>query len=324
MRLTTLGIYCLSAFALFALTRTAEACSPDFFVHRTVFPPSGTASVPTNAEIRMGYFNGRSIGDPSVLVRPVGGQPIALEIRDADAGQYEPVRLVLAKPSEELLPNTTYEVLDRVVVDCQPNSGADSGLDCTRPEHAIVATFVTGATNDHTPPSFGGVKESTIGNKIVCDNGACCGPYSAVPVRLKWDPAADDGSPDLVRYHLYRNSAGTIAFDRPVARFWPSVAFSGKLLCSGLPHPGGGWPGAGIIEPGVHAVRAVDSAGNEDQNTATVDIPASCGSGESDASGCAISRRGPSRDISVLALLGGLLVGGSARRSRKRLRHLGA
>jgi hypothetical protein len=325
MRLATWSVCCLSAFALLALEQTAKACSPDFFVHRGVFPPSETAGVPTNTEIRLSYSNGRTIGDPSVLVRPVGGQPIALQIRAHDQGHYRPVRLIVAKPAEELLPNTTYEVLDRVVVGCRPNSGADSGVVCLQPDHAVVATFATGATKDATPPSFGGLKAATIGNKIVCENGGCCGPYSAVPVNLSWDPAIDDRSPDLVLYNVYRGDAGTKAVDQPVARYWRYVGLHGELLCSGSPDQNTGLPGSEIIEPGAYTVRAVDSAGNEDSNTAVVEISPPCGTaepdGETEASGCTISRAGSSRDVSGFALLGGLLLVGSARRPRRSLRH---
>jgi len=278
--------------------------------------------VPTNVEIRLSYFNGQPIGDPSVLVRPVGGQPITLDIRDHEGEESSSVRLVLAKPTEELLANTTYEVLDRVVYGCRPGSAPDSGADCLQPHHAVVATFVTGATKDQAPPSFGGVKVPTIHELLVCDSDGCCGPYSGVPVIFDWDPAADDHSPDLVRYNVYRSPAGTTAPGQPVARFKSDFPFMGELLCSGSRHPGAG-PGA-IIEPGVYAVRAVDSAGNEEQNTTVVEVPAACASAKPDASsepdasgGCTISRPRTLHGLSIFALLSGLLLARYARRSRQ-------
>jgi hypothetical protein len=130
-----------------------------------------------------------------------------------------------------------------------------------------------------------------------------------------------DRSPELLGYNVYRDAAGTTAIDQPVARFWHYVGLRGELLCSGSHQPNIGPPDTEIIEPGTYAVRAVDSAGNEDQNPAVVEIPAQCGSGapdsETEASGCTISRAGSSRDISGFALLGGFLLVGFARRPRR-------
>ena len=320
MRLAKVGILCLSAFTFFALEHDAQACSFTVNVSRAVFPPSGTEGVPTNAEIRLSYFNALPIGDPSVLVRPVGGQPITLDIRDHERGEFPSVRLVLAKPTEELLANTAYEVLDRVVVGCRP-SAAGSGADCLRPDHAVVATFVTGATKDQTPPSFSGVKVPKIENKVVCDDSSCCGPYSAVPIILDWDSAADDHSPDLVRYNVYRSPTGTTPPVQPIARFLTDFPFRGGLVCSGSPQQGGhGSPGLGMtIDPGMYAVRAVDSAGNEEQNTTEVEVPAACAGGEvpsESAGGCTMSRPPKSKSVSIFLLAAGLLLARYARRSR--------
>jgi hypothetical protein len=203
---------------------------------------------------------------------------------------------------------------------CRPNSGSDSAAICLQPDHAVVATFATGATKDVTPPTFGGLKAATVGNQIVSERS--CWPYSAVPAQLSWDAATDDRSPELVYYNVYRGSVGTTAVDQPVARYWWHVGLRGELLCSGSPEPNIGPRDIEVIESGTYAVRAVDSAGNEDQNTAVVEIPERCGSGhadsETDAFGCTISHAGSSRDISGFALLGGLLVG-FARRPRKSL-----
>jgi len=246
---------------------------------RLVFPASGAAGFPLNGEIRLTYRGGLK-DDPSVVVRPAGGQPISLELRDGgpdNDGVFASYgKVVLAKPLADLLPNTTYEVLDRVVNGCRTDSGADAGA-CFLAEPAVVSTFVTGASRDDAPPTFGGVSAVNIGALQVCDQSSCCGPYSGFPVTLGWSPATDDHDAAFVRYNVYSHSSDAGATGVIVARFLNASQLHGGIICTPPPYASGVINGGlGIALKGTYAVHAVDAAGNEDQNSAEVEVEKMC------------------------------------------------
>jgi hypothetical protein len=287
----------------------AHACSPPLpNVSREVFPRAGAAGLSLNTEIRLTY-RGNFMADPGVLVRPAGGQPVAIDLREVALNQDGwggRGKVVVAKAAADLLPDTTYEILDRVQLGCD-------GGDCLRPDPTVVATFVTGSSRDDTAPVFGGVKTVQIGMLAVCNGGACCGPYSGFGVTLTWDPAIDDHNTALVRYNVYGvdSSGGTTG--EVAARFIDAEQLFGAIVCRATGYSSG-IPGLGVAMKGTYMVRAVDAAGNEDQNGATVVVDKKCTGDDEDAQdpppdsgSCSIAKPHRSSPLLPLGLFGVLL-----------------
>jgi len=287
MRASALTFTGLLIIGFVGLEKATQACSYSDSIGREVFPASGAMGLPTNTEVRVAYYNGYGLSGSSVVVRPVGGPPIALDIVQGswpveDHGfAVRSAFTVLAKPIVPLLPNTTYEILDRVIAGCGLRMG-DAG-ECMQSDAAVVSTFVTGPARDDAAPVFAGGNGATTGSIGVCDSSACCGPYAALRVTLSWDPSSDDLSADFIRYNLYRAAEGDGGIGGIALRYVPGPQLSGALLCSGGPLIGYGIRGMGtILTPGRYAVRAVDAAGHEDQNAAVIEVRGTCAGPDND------------------------------------------
>jgi hypothetical protein len=289
--------------AVVAAPRPADACSPLTFSRMSTLPADGATGVPTNTQVAIEYAGSNAEAAlTQLVVRPMGGQGIAAPasvVAESGAGRV----LVLAKPASALTPNTKYEVLDKF-----PNLPCASSP-CAGAAH-VVATFTTGDGPDTKAPTFAGL--TSVPRKAQsCDNTACCGPYTAVELDLMWDPAT--GETGEVRYNVYSDNKLVLA------RVTSAKAF---IQCSGTgaqaTTPGAILFGTGSI--GQVYVRAVDLAGNEDDNfieflprllclefpgDAGVDVPDAPGSsapGTGTGGGCAVAGSGGGAGPALLLL----------------------
>ena len=246
MTCVALAIWCWDA-------RSAVACSGPWGVQaRSVFPPDGAIDVPLNVQPSITYRGDVGSLDTYFHVRPVGGLPVELE-RESSG---EPQRLVSsARLLSNLDPDTTYEMLDRVMVPC--NSWPD---ECILPGFQVVSTFTTGSSTDDTSPSFAGLG-ALSSQFLPASEEDTCGFYSSVTFMLTWSPASDDRPDEWVRYNVYDGA------NRRQIALLDSTHVTGEALCSGMADF---WPLEGLFSgpTGDYYVRAVDAAGNEDDNDA--------------------------------------------------------
>ena len=279
----------------------ADACSFAVGVfERRVIPSNDGVAVPVNAEIRVVYdvwfdIDPGGAFDGAVSVRPAGGANIdaAVETVMTDAR----VTLVV-RPAVPLEPNTTYEVLDSVSVPCQNWEPSN----CIDAEASVVATFETGTSADEVAPTFAGL--ASLGSSTDrSEEFNSCGEWASVTFSLRWDAATDDSEDDWILYNVYSHD-GTLEL-----AYAHSLGAAGEALCDGG-HPlfSQFWG-----QTGEYFVRAVDVAGNEDNNDVRFatklcsDVPPGDGDGgdggDSDDGGCSVpSRRGGAVWLVVLAL----------------------
>ncbi len=95
----------------------------------------------------------------------------------------------------------------------------------------------------------------------VCDNSACCGPYTVYQLSLQWNLGSDDRTSPYLSYNVYRDGK----------LFIPMV---GGDVLSGAQCGGG--PYGPDLPAGTYTVRAVDWAGNEDGNSRVQTVPNLC------------------------------------------------
>lgn len=240
----------------------AHACSGDAALHRRLVQPAdGAEGIPVNTEIRIQYTGASApevrTGLEGLAVRPVGGgDPIELtvETRPSDEGV-----VVVARPTAPLAVGAAYEILDRLADEWCVSDPCLS-------EPAVVATFTTSDVEDLVAPAFGGLVEVSA-SADECDSSACCGPYSVVSHGFGWEPANDDGPADQIRYNVYGPGGSLVAALVSSAR--------GYETCAGAP-TGDDEIGHFQVGPGEWSVRAVDLAGNEDDNEIVVQVEATC------------------------------------------------
>jgi hypothetical protein len=238
-----------SAVLVAIVPRVARACSlPSGTDRVAVVPLDGAVDVPTNAEIRV-YYNFGEYAATGDLERPV--DPIVRVVGGASIGVTSMWRLnpgwievIVLTPTDPLMPGTAYEILDTV-----------HGSMLTS-EHRVVATFTTGDGPDVTPPVFAGALPAGPSDLDVCDDTACCGPYVISRSALRWDAATDDHS--WLAYEV-----------EPFSRL--IYGNGAEWVCSGSHMFGGRALGAG-----PHRVRAIDLAGNTDDNDVWVTLTFSC------------------------------------------------
>lgn len=245
---STAACVAVGSIIVWACPRVASACSapgPGIFV-RTVDPPDGATGVPTNAEVLVRY-KGTFDLDPQVRIRQPGMPVLDADVKQISGFTLGDDELFIVRPTAALAANTTYEVLDRVTVPC---------TDCTLGGFEVVATFTTGTGTDTSPPDFAGLAslDSNQGQ-----NSGTCGDYTYLTFALSWKSASDDEPTAWLRYNVY-NTRGLIA-----ARV-SSDQITGETICSGRADFD---PLEADFEAGtgLYWVRAVDLAGNEDQNT---------------------------------------------------------
>lgn len=181
----------------------ALACSRpgSFLSARSVYPPGGTVGVPVNARLVVSYvWNDLPSGNNparNLGLRAAGGNPEDVVIISSEPERFRWARRAshIVKPRSELKPNTTYEVFDdNKRVNCSPYGDPR----CEEGSQVVFATFTTGSSSDRKPPSFEGLQSVEGGTSELCDQGACCGPYRYIKVKLNWNKATDDVS-DHVR-----------------------------------------------------------------------------------------------------------------------------
>ncbi|HEY8924140.1 MAG TPA: hypothetical protein VIU64_07140, partial [Polyangia bacterium] len=203
--------------------------------------------MPLNTAFVLTYNGSFTLSTSGIQLRPQGGAPVALE----------PVSLVggsslVVRPQAPLSPQTVYEVLDSYTVPCQ-------ATECNGGSPHVVATFTTGDASDLTPPTFGGLASITITPAMVPPLG-CISATDYYTFTLRWAPAADPGGAD-VRYHVYAGS-------ERLASFLSATSIQGSMAC--LVSAATWLPSSSWAKP--LTVRAVDLAGNEDQNQIAMSV----------------------------------------------------
>lgn len=210
--------------------RPAHACNIILKARRSaVVPHDGMQDVPTNTQIRIKYFpiftNDLLEILRNPIVRPAGGEAIEATIEVvlesgapvSDLQHWSPWEetWIIVQPREELAPNTTYEILDRFESSCHHRR-------CISENHAVVASFTTGAGPDQQAPHLTRITEITTAQHPATSGIACGSDFPYLSARLQWTPADDDRGPDQVQYHVYQDDAlmrafiGTPVYEEPL------------------------------------------------------------------------------------------------------------
>lgn len=225
--------------------------------------PAPDQHPPTNTRLVVSYE--LQATSPGFEV-PALGSDVAL--LDADgtlvAASVEVIgsRVVL-EPSEALLPNHAYQIVDRRTVPCGYPS--QNGCALTDEPHAF-ASFTTGTVTDTVAPMFSGVLSISIGQRVTCADVGCCGPFDEVPVTLSWSSGSDDLAGGDLRYNAYYRPDSTPEAVSLVAGLVAGTELRGLQSCSvGVSRSITGPIEAG---PGTYILRAVDWAGNETPSSA--------------------------------------------------------
>jgi hypothetical protein len=252
-----LGIAWLVAGSLLIHAPAAHACSRvgTGIQDRKVWP-AAQQGIPVNARLVVEYSTGASVEGFDV---PALGPDVALLDGDtpvATTFQLVGSRVVL-NPAATLLPNHAYSIADRRTVPCY---AIPSGCTLTDAPQ-VFASFTTGSAVDSTPPTFAGLAPPAVADRLVCDSGACCGPYDVVPVDLSWMTGSDDVAGSDLRYNLYALPDGGVPARSLLVGLADAMTLRGFETCAGP------FPGELELKPGRYMVRAVDWAGNEDQNS---------------------------------------------------------
>lgn len=268
---STLGV----ALALVSVAPRSHACSVAAagIRDRAVWP-SGDKALPTNGHLLITY--GASFDEhiadlgADLVVLDQAGAPVPMTRTRSGA------KIVLA-PEAALLPAHTYRIADRRRLPCTILDGT-----CGATNAAVeFATFTTGPAPDTQAPAAGGIVAASPGERRTCDSGSCCGSYETVPIAFTWAEGHDDVAGTDLRYNIYRQSGTTLV---PVARFQSRDFFySGWQTCRG------DTSGPDEVTPGAYVVRAVDYAGNEEENAVTRTFADQCGG----FIGCAVAAEKP-------------------------------
>jgi hypothetical protein len=243
------------AVLLASAPRIAGACEPlpPGIGYRTVTPADGATLVPINTEVWIDYLSyDGSLPLADIELRR-GSRLIPVTVRMLTSFH----RAFVVQPSSPLDPDTTYEVWTRI-----PTVPCVDSTDCVSTDWSRLSSFTTGARRDDTAPRFRGV----LGGVTRPVGGPSdCGDYEFIQITLQWLGAIDE-SP--VRYVIHAGSP-----DGPVLT--ELAAGQGYRVCWSTPE-------AEVLVDGfvsdspTYSVRAIDLAGNEDDNVATVTLDVSC------------------------------------------------
>lgn len=254
-KLVRFSVVLLVVLAFAAWAPSARACTPltPGMWRGLLFPADGAREVPLNARVLVSYFH--TAVDPAsacsdlTLRDPAGAAvPATAEALPPPYPGAISETTCLIKPTAALGANTRYEVADRRSLPCRDEAACAPGA------LAAFASFVTGAVTDTTPPVFAGLERLAAGQLDSCEGAACCGPRVVRPYQASWKAATDAVGGGAVLYTVYSRDLV------PVARLGAETGAQLSVVCSG-------WVGgARITSPGEYLVRAVDWAGNEDQN----------------------------------------------------------
>jgi hypothetical protein len=235
----------------------AGACRDPDYALESWKPDDGATGVPTNVQARVTHAGSTGHDDLAgdLAIRPAGGAPVAATItvlRNAGG----PQRVFIVRPGAPLAPHTTHELLGRVRPNCAHDCAADPPV--------VLATFTTGAGPDTTAPTFTGIERIDV--TAIPDFHRClCGPGEGAILDVRHGEASDDSA--VAGYHVY--------FDDQLVS---AAGTRGHAFCD--TYPTLGLPDVTFFKRGAgrgrYSVRAVDLAGNEDQNLASVSLDLAC------------------------------------------------
>ncbi|MES1165247.1 MAG: hypothetical protein ABUR63_05800 [Verrucomicrobiota bacterium] len=286
MRLKTLPLV-LATLALGTVgpkPSVANACSLalNAIYRRDVLPPTGSVGVPTNVQLWVSYrgtfdatgstLNGQAFSPPAaadLTLKSMNGASISLAATAVVSTSSE--SLIRLQPNAPLQPNTTYQILDRIVsVSCTS--------DCALGDPKVFASFTTGAGEDHLAPTFAGVSVAApFGTPYECTSSSCCGPFVRATFRLSWSPGTDAVAGDTLIYKVYQVQSGgglgasKLLFGSVNGREGGIITDERSVICSGVAF---GAPDPVFFGPFI--VHAMDWAGNEDTNQTAMSIDDLC------------------------------------------------
>lgn len=235
---------------LLAATSPTAACSPPIDAgpcpRGTPQPfPGGASDAPLNTEVTVewvSYATGAEIRVPSTTFRLTTetGEVIPLE-PSSTSNRW--------RPTADLLPRTVYVLEDQVELEL-----GDAGC---APASAFVEVgrFTTGAQRDDLPPAMPSeARVDVCCEYTACDDGGCCGSWSAARRRVEWTVDVDTS---ILAYRV----GSEVVFGGPSASVGWSTAgmFGFRLFVPTFP--------AGEVE-----ARAIDGAGNVSEWTAAVTV----------------------------------------------------
>jgi MYXO-CTERM domain-containing protein len=288
------------------------ACEFGPFELREVSPASGATDVPINTEIRLTYWKD-GLGIDTLLtdiqLRAADGTIIDLDAQVVRNQEGIMRTMVVATLADDLVPDTRYEILSRIARPCIENNP----VACMLEQHEPVAIFTTGAASDTTAPSFAGPTGMNTFRWLRELSSQWCGPYEAVLLTIGWQPATDDTPADTIRYHVYRDQTR-------VASYMTAVRGARGVFKCNADYFVTEALGDFIGQNGTYHVRAVDMAGNEDSNSAALDVYLRCDEDEPagpDPGGCSVGNSTSSAfALWLLAALAALLLRRRARPGR--------
>ena len=281
----------VAAGALAVRPRAADACTPPGPIRLdSVWPPDGSSDVPANVRFVVSYsgvatFAEQSIAMRALEIRPVGGgAAVPVLVNDLE-GAGRLVVLVGVRPVSDLEVGKDYELLGRIV-----RCTDGSGMCPIEPTPVAIARFHTQAA-DHTPPVFAGATGVT-GTPVVCEGACSCQAHTGSQVTFTVTPPAE---PVL---YTFREVGKT------------EVAGLGTVGAYGACTGSDPYVGPRVTLGAKYVVRAVDRAGNEDDNQREVLVDINCPGEGGARDGCAIALGGRTTPVGfggfvlVLAVLG--------------------
>ncbi len=247
----------VAAGALAVRPRAADACTPPGPIRLdSVWPPDGSSDVPANVRFVVSYsgvatFAEQSIAMRALEIRPVGGgAAVPVLVNDLE-GAGRLVVLVGVRPVSDLEVGKDYELLGRIV-----RCTDGSGMCPIEPTPVAIARFHTQAA-DHTAPVFAGATGVT-GTPVVCAGTCSCEAHTGAQVSFT---VAAPAEPAL---YLIREAGG------------PGIAGLGDARAYAECTGSGPYFGPRVTMGAKYVVRAVDRAGNEDDNQQAVTVAVGC------------------------------------------------
>ncbi|HAA55395.1 MAG TPA: hypothetical protein DCE42_11600 [Myxococcales bacterium] len=255
---------------VWGLSHVASACSsPRAGIYaRTILPSDKSQNIPLNAQISVEYQYFAGFGrfgewrDQEKIVLIKAGKEIDVEVKTF--GQYSALNqrhLIILTPKQALMPSTEYEIHSRIA---QTPCSEFASSPCVVGGLAKIGSFKTGTVTDTTAPSFQPAAKVSCGDVESCGHGACCGPYVRGSLSIRWSKAQNEAHADAIRYNIYQSNDMT----KPMlTRVDGNGVTFYKTLSGGFHFPD--WSHLGVAS-GKYVIRAVDIAGNEEQNNTLI------------------------------------------------------
>jgi hypothetical protein len=291
--------------------RPADACSyPIGYQSRVTVPQDGALYVPTNARIVVTYrtaIDQPAVADHLQLV-DAGGAPVPFTV----ATTVQPDGIVeVVTPSQPLAAGAQYKLLDRLPSECD----LPYQRDCLAEVASPITTFTTSDGPDTTAPTFAGITDSNDDYHFF-DPQDSCGAAAWIRHSLDWGAATDsaDGvatETAWIRFNVY-DGAGHLLHALAEG---PPVEL--KTLCTDadgnpIAHDA---DGDGVEDNDTKlVVRAVDLAGNEDDNEVVFEASACNSIPDEEPGGCDASGGAAGGALGAMPIL----IAGIALRGRRR------